>query len=170
MSFVNRTKESLLGLFSEIVSDKIEAGSGAEMEEEGGREAGILLTDHAARGAAIDVLCDPDQVTAAAKIMDECGFFLESITGVDRLKEDRLEVLYDYNHYGPEPCRVVIRTFIARSKPEIPTISHITPAANWHERETHDFYGISFVGHPNLVPILLPEDADFHPLLKDFTP
>jgi NADH-quinone oxidoreductase subunit C len=141
-----------------------------EPEEAGPRENGVLLTDHAARGADIDVLCDPEQVVAAAEILDEASFFLEAITGVDWLKEDKLEVIYDYNQYGQEQCRVVVRTFILRSDPEVPTIMDVMPSADWHERETHDFYGIKFTGHPNLIPILLPEDADFHPLLKDFTP
>ena len=141
-----------------------------EPEEEGPRENGVMLTDHAARGTDIDVLCDPDQVVQAAKIMDEAGFFLEAITGVDWNKEDKMEVIYDYNQYGQEQCRVVVRTFIPRAEPEIATISDVFPSANWHERETHDFYGIKFKGHPYLVPILLPEDADFHPLLKDFKP
>lgn len=141
-----------------------------EPEEEGPRENGIVLTDHASRGTDIDVFCDPDQVVAAAGIMDEAGFFLEAITGVDWIKEDKLEVIYDYNQYGQEQCRVVVRTFVSRTEPEIPTIMDVMPSADWHERETHDFYGIRFTGHPNLIPILLPEDADFHPLLKDFTP
>lgn len=85
------------------------------------------------------------------------------------LAEDALEAVYDFNHYE-SLCRVTIRTRVVRSKPEIPTISQIYPGANWHERETHDFFGITFVGHPYLVPLLLPEDADFHPLLKDFRP
>ena len=85
------------------------------------------------------------------------------------LPGDALEVVYDFNHYETL-CRVTIRTRVPRSQPEVPTISQIYPGANWHERETHDFFGITFVGHPYLVPLLLPEDADFHPLLKDFRP
>jgi len=154
----------------EVIPESVEAVAEPETEEEGARKNGVILTDYAARGTALDVLCDPDQVVDAAKIMDEAGFFLEAITGVDWIKEDRFEVIYDYNHYGEEPCRVVVRTFIPRSEPEIPTISDVMPSANWHERETYDFYGIKFAGHPCLIPILLPEDADFHPLLKDFKP
>ena len=141
-----------------------------EPEEEGPRENGVMLTEHAERGTDIDVLCDPDQVVQAATIMDEADFFLESITGVDWIKEDKMELVYDYNQYGQEQCRVAVRTFISRSEPEIATISDVMPSADWHERETHEFYGIKFAGHPNLIPILLPEDADFHPLLKDFKP
>ena len=85
------------------------------------------------------------------------------------LPEDALEAVYDFNHYEGL-CRVTVRTRVPRSKPEVPSISEIYPGANWHERETHDFFGIIFVGHPYLVPLLLPEDADYHPLLKDFRP
>ena len=80
---------------------------------------------------------------------------------------EEMEVVYDFNNFD-EFCRVVVRARLPRSKPEVPTISHIYAGANWHERETHDFFGIKFVGHPYLVPLLLPEDADFHPLKKDF--
>lgn len=80
-----------------------------------------------------------------------------------------MEVVYDFSHTDHR-CRVVLRCRFDRAEPpEIPTISKIYPGANWHERETHDFYGIKFAGHPDLSPLLLPEDADFHPLLKDYT-
>jgi NADH-quinone oxidoreductase subunit C len=82
--------------------------------------------------------------------------------------EDPLEVVYDYTITSGELCRVVVRCKMPRSNPEVPTISSICSGANWHERETHDFFGIKFTGHPDLSPLLLPEDADFHPLLKDF--
>ncbi len=78
-----------------------------------------------------------------------------------------MEVVYDFNHFD-ELCRVTVRTRVERDNPEVPTISDIYPGANWHERETHDFFGIKFAGHPDLSPLLLPEDADFHPLKKDF--
>lgn len=81
---------------------------------------------------------------------------------------DLLEVVYDFNRTDGELCRVVVRCRLERAKPEIPTICQLIPGANWHERETHDFFGIKFLGHPDLSPLLLPEDADFHPLLKDF--
>ncbi|WP_457573403.1 NADH-quinone oxidoreductase subunit C [Desulfolithobacter sp.] len=141
-----------------------------EKEEEGPRQVGILELEHSDRGVHLDVLLDPDLVVKAAEILDGLGFSLEAVTGVDWIKDNRMEVIYDYNHTGGELCRVVVRTFISREKPEITTISEVFPGANWHERETHDFFGIVFTGHPCLEPLLLPEDADFHPLLKDFKP
>lgn len=140
------------------------------LEPEEKRPNGVLVRDYAARGFHIDVLCAPDQVVAAAEILDERGFTLEAITGVDWIKEEEMEVVYDYSHTDGQLCRVAVRARLPRSAPEIPTISEVYPGANWHERETHEFFGIHFLGHPYLVPLLLPEDADFHPLLKDFTP
>ncbi|MBW2506645.1 MAG: NADH-quinone oxidoreductase subunit C [Deltaproteobacteria bacterium] len=115
----------------------------------------------------MDVALPPEKVVAAAEILNRQGFFIEAVTGVDWIADQELEVVYDFNHFD-ELCRVVIRARLDRNKAEIQTISHIYQGADWHERETHDFFGIVFTGHPNLEPLLLPEDADFHPLLKDF--
>jgi NADH-quinone oxidoreductase subunit C len=157
----------------------------------------ISDTDYSAKGFHLDVQIAPEQVVAAVQILDQEAFTLEAVTGVDLLtfdqnvkkpaqkKEDdeaageqaetppeekpepQMEVVYDFSHWDVL-CRVVIRARIPRDNPEIPTISDVYSGANWHERETHDFFGIKFIGHPNLEPLLLPEDADYHPLLKDF--
>lgn len=148
--------------------EKASEKKSTEPEEEPPRTNGVLEVDHQKRGAHLDVLCAPEQVVEVAKILDEAGFFLESISGVDWIKEDQMEVLYDYSIASDEQCRVIARTRISRAEPVVPTISDIYPGANWHERETHEFFGIKFDGHPYLVPLLLPEDADFHPLRKDF--
>jgi NADH-quinone oxidoreductase subunit C len=132
------------------------------------RTFGLLQTDYQAKGANLDVFCPPEQVVEVAKILDSAGFFIEAISGVDWIKEDQMEVIYDYSIAADVPCRVVARTRVPRSEPVVPTISDTFPGANWHERETHEFFGIKFEGHPYLVPLLLPEDADFYPLRKDF--
>ena len=126
-------------------------------------------TDYQAKGYHLDAALEPEKVVAAAEILSRHGFFIEAVTGVDWIDDGQMEVVYDFNHFD-ELCRVVIRSRLERDKPEVPTISHIYQGANWHERETHDFFGIKFIGHPDLSPLLLPEDADFHPLRKDFTP
>lgn len=174
-----KIKEALAGLYEEIpaavkmsereASEALE-GVGAEAEAEAKEPAvpqGPKETDYAASGYNLDVELPPEKIVSGAAILNREGFFLEAITGVDWIDAQQLEVVYDFNHFD-ENCRVVLRSRLDRDKPEIFTISNIYQGANWHERETHDFFGIVFIGHPNLEPLLLPEDADFHPLLKDF--
>ena len=64
--------------------------------------------------------------------------------------------------------RLLIRTRIPKDKPELPSAVHVYRGANWHERETFEMFGITFTNHPNLVPLLLPDGFDGHPLRKDF--
>lgn len=135
------------------------------------RPNGVLTRDYSVHGYHIDAQVSPDQqLLDAVEILDNKEFFLETITGVDWISEGQFEVIYDFSRYDFEVCRVVVRARVDRNAPLVPTITHIFAGANWHERETHDFFGIVFEGHPHLVPLLLPEDADFHPLRKDYKP
>jgi NADH-quinone oxidoreductase subunit C len=127
------------------------------------------VVDYGAKGYHLDATVAPNQVVAAAEALGEQGFAIDTITGVDWMTEGQMEVVYDYFH-PVKGTRAVVRTRIPRDNPELATISNIFPGANWHERETHDFFDIRFTGHPNLTPFLLPEDADFHPLRKDYKP
>jgi NADH-quinone oxidoreductase subunit C len=124
--------------------------------------------DYSFKGYHLDASVPAEQVVAAAEALDREGFALDTITGVDWLAEGQMELVYDFFH-PLKSLRVVVRSRIPRDKPEIPTLSRVFPGANWHEREAHDFFGIHFTGHPNLTPFLLPEDATYHPLRKDFT-
>ncbi|WP_232362593.1 NADH-quinone oxidoreductase subunit C [Desulfogranum mediterraneum] len=130
----------------------------------------MATTEYSRQGYHLEVLCEPGQLVAVAEILDRQRFFIESIAGVDWPKQEQLEVVYDFTTYEAEPCRVAVRTVVPRTAPLVPTISGVFSGADWHERETFDFYGIIFDGHPDLSRILLPEDADFHPLLKDYMP
>lgn len=138
------------------------------------RKNGLLEVSHAEKGVHIDVQLNADQVVAAAEIIDQSGMSLDCITGVDWMKEKEMEVIYDYCYYGNHKVtdgkafRVVVRARIPRDNATIPTISHVFPGANWHERETFEFFDINFENHPELKQLLLPEDADYFPLRKDF--
>jgi NADH-quinone oxidoreductase subunit C len=79
-----------------------------------------------------------------------------------------MELVYDFNKMA-DGGRIAIRVRLSREKPELPSISKIFGGANWYEREAHEMFGIVFSGHPNLTPLILPEDATFHPLRKDFS-
>jgi len=61
-----------------------------------------------------------------------------------------IEIIYQFASYD-RPCRLVLRVAVD-SNNAIPTISDIYQGANWHERETRDFYGVNFIDHPNLIP------------------
>ncbi|MBW1600483.1 NADH-quinone oxidoreductase subunit C, partial [Streptomyces sp. JJ38] len=64
--------------------------------------------------------------------------------------------------------RLVLRTTVPHDTPALPTATGIYAGAAWHERETHEMFGVDFPGHPNLTPLLLPETFEGHPLRKDF--
>ena len=169
-----KLKLTLQSLFPEPAPEHAET---QPVEDEEGKKAktpevprqdGLLERDYSVHGYHLDAQVSPAQLIAVVTILDKAEFFIESLTGVDWIKDGQLEVVYDFSRYDFDLCRVVIRTRVDRQLPVVPTITGIYPGANWHERETHDFFGIKFDGHPHLIPLLLPEDADFHPLLKDF--
>ena len=170
MDIVEKTPVALAELFTDTNSVAPPVAEDSGQEEEPPRQPGVMVLDPVRTGAQLDVLCSPDQVVDVAQVMDSMGFFLESISGVDWIDKQQLEVIYDYTRQDEQNCRVMTRTILSRTEPALPTISGVFPAADWHERETFDFYGVHFQNHPNLIRILLPEDADFHPLLKDFMP
>ena len=120
--------------------------------------------DYAKTGYHLEVAVDPAKLPVVAQAMLDQGCFLESLTAVD-LRES-FTLVYHFANFS-ELCRTVVHASLAKGT-EAPTISQIYPGADWYEREVYDLFGIRFAGHPNLKRILLPEDADFHPLLKDF--
>jgi NADH-quinone oxidoreductase subunit C len=85
-------------------------------------------TDYQVKGYHLDAALPPEKVVAAAEILSSENFFIESITGVDWIDEQQLEVVYDFNHFD-ELCRVAVRSRLDRNNPEIPTISHIYQGA-----------------------------------------
>ncbi|MFE6057591.1 NADH-quinone oxidoreductase subunit C [Streptomyces sp. NPDC056431] len=66
------------------------------------------------------------------------------------------------------PRRLLLRTTVPHAAPVLPTAIGVYAGAGWHERETHEMFGVDFTGHPHLVPLLLPENFEGHPLRKDF--
>jgi NADH-quinone oxidoreductase subunit C len=99
----------------------------------------------------------------------DCGFnFLTDLCGIHLpVEELPLGVIYHLHNLN-ENIRLRIKTFFYLSKPEVPTVTALFEAANWMERETYDFYGIIFTGHPNLKRILNVEYLDFFPMRKEY--
>ncbi|MGW3565637.1 NADH-quinone oxidoreductase subunit C, partial [Streptomyces sp. NPDC000941] len=68
----------------------------------------------------------------------------------------------------PAVRRLLVRTTVAHDAPALPTATGVYAGAAWHERETHEMFGIDFADHPHLAPLLLPDGFEGHPLRKDF--
>lgn len=95
-------------------------------------------------------------------------FFLTDLTGIQTPDEQHLGVIY-HLHNMITNHRVRVKTFFGIDKPEIPTVTDLWKTANWMERETYDFFGIIFKGHPDLRRILNPDEMDIFPLRQEFS-
>ena len=82
-------------------------------------------------------------------------------------KEKELAVVY-HLHNLEDNIRIRFKVFTNISKPDVYTATGLFSAANWMERETYDFYGINFVGHPNLKRILNVDEMDYFPMRKQY--
>jgi NADH-quinone oxidoreductase subunit C len=98
----------------------------------------------------------------------ELGFnFLTTLCGMHYPDKQQLGVVY-HLHSFENNHRIRIKITIDLDDPRIPTATTMWPTANWMERETYDFYGIIFEGHPNLVRILNMDEMTDFPMRKDF--
>ncbi len=92
--------------------------------------------------------------------------FLRFLTAVDYMDEG-MDLVYQLWSYTRKHG-VTLKTRIPADNLRAPTVTNVWRGADWHEREAAEMFGITFEGHPNLVPLLLPEDmTDHHPLRKD---
>lgn len=78
-----------------------------------------------------------------------------------------LAVVY-HLHNLVDNLRIRFKVFTDINQPDVFTATQLFSAANWMERETYDFYGINFVGHPNLKRILNVDEMDYFPMRKEF--
>jgi NADH-quinone oxidoreductase subunit C len=105
---------------------------------------------------------------ALLKNDEELNFhFLTDLTAMQTADEKQLGVIY-HLHNMMKNYRVRIKTFMDINKPEVPTATDLWPGANWMERESYDFYGVRFKGHPNLKRILNVDEMDIFPLRKEY--
>jgi len=93
--------------------------------------------------------------------------FLTDICGVHwPERQMKFEVVY-LLHSLAHNLRLRIKVALPNDHPNVHTASKIFPCANWMERETYDFYGIHFDGHPNLKRILNVDELSFFPMRKE---
>jgi NADH-quinone oxidoreductase subunit C len=129
----------------------------------------------------VDAAAWPD---IARALHDDHGYdMLNDLGGVDYLETDpkkiakagfepHLEVVYHLSAFTRPGDRVTVKVMLPRGGegewPQIPSVAAIWKAADWHEREAYDLFGIRFTGHPDLRRILMNDDWVGHPLRKDY--
>lgn len=95
--------------------------------------------------------------------------FLTDITGIHYPDNAGQEFCVVYHvHSFIQNFRVRIKVFLAEADLHIPTATDLYASANWMERETYDFFGIVFDGHPNLMRILNMDEMDYFPMRKQY--
>jgi NADH-quinone oxidoreductase subunit C len=115
---------------------------------------------------------------AAEKIVPVCSFLkndsdlafdmLIDLCGVDMYRpEGRFEVVYTlYSLKNKQYLR--LKVLVEEDPCAVDSVTSVWAAANWHEREAFDMFGISFTGHPDLRRMYMPEEYEHYPLRKDF--
>lgn len=96
--------------------------------------------------------------------------FLTDLCGIHYPDNDKMSqfVVTYLLHNWVDNLRVRVKVFLNGDKPQIDTVTGIFAGANWMERETYDFYGIKFLGHPNLKRILNDEGMSSFPMRKEY--
>jgi NADH-quinone oxidoreductase subunit C len=118
------------------------------------------------KGPEVRATVKPEVAWEACRFLRDAGFeYLNCLSGVDWTTH--LEVVYDLSSLQ-HPLKAHLRVPVGREAPMIRTVTDIWSAANWHERECYDLFGVRFDGHPDHRRILLPEDWVGYPLRKDY--
>jgi NADH-quinone oxidoreductase subunit C len=145
------TNEDLIKLLGDRFGNKIS----------GVNEPYGLLTIETAKDVIIDVLGFLKESAGA-------GFnYLTDITAVHYPERNHIAVVY-HLHNMVDKIRIRIKVFIQEHTPTIPTATVLWNGANWMERETYDFFGVKFEGHPDLRRILNMDELNVHPMLKQY--
>ncbi|MBI4727766.1 NADH-quinone oxidoreductase subunit C [candidate division TA06 bacterium] len=141
---------------AEEIKKILEDGLGSKIKE---------LTTPAPRRMFLWV--DKDNLAEACRTAkEEAGFYhISTITARDT--GDKLEALY---HLAQSGMVLTVRAQTDRQHPLFPTVIPVYPGAVFYEREVHDLMGIGIEGHPDLRPLVLPEDwpSNVFPLRKDW--
>jgi NADH:ubiquinone oxidoreductase subunit C len=120
---------------------------------------------------AVDVPADQwvAAVTLARDVLG-CTFF-DFLSAVDELEDGFRIVCHLAGHRPGGVDHVVVRTLVPRTEPVVASVAEVFAGARWHERETHEMFGIGFTANGSeleLETLLLPDEFEGHPLRKEF--
>lgn len=167
-TFVQGTTSRPLGGYFDAIADELERAL---------RSVGLSFDD-----AIENVVVFRDELTlhvrrehlpvTAAALRNDPSLRFEMCLGVDGvhypLDEGReLHAVYPLLSITHNR-RIRLEVSVPESDPHIPSLVAIYPTNDWHERETYDFFGIRFDGHPSLTRIQMPDDWEGHPQRKDY--
>ena len=150
-------------IFEELVASLADFGSSAEKAI----EKVVIANDE------MTIYVRPSELVAVARTLrDEPGLRFELCLGVSGVhyphqKGSELHAVYHLRSITHNR-RVRLEVVASDAHPHIPSIISVYPTNDWHERETFDFFGIIFDGHPHLTRIQMPDDWQGHPQRKDY--
>jgi NADH-quinone oxidoreductase subunit C len=126
----------------------------------------LARKDHAKTGSSVLAVVNAKDLVKMAKGFLAAGYYLEDVSGLD-VTEGAVSV-YHFDRFDIPKGRVTVMAVQPHEAASFPSIAGVYQGAEWHERETRDFYGYKYEGNPNLVPLLLSDDMmDVHPLVKE---
>ena len=124
----------------------------------------------------VGVLLKPGKIVAILSWLKDaeemCMDHLRGLCGVDNSQREtgfpeRFEVMYQL--YSTELRHGIrLRVLLPEGNAHVDSVVPLWAGADWLERETYDMFGIQFDGHPNMTRVLMPEDWEGYPLLKDY--
>jgi NADH-quinone oxidoreductase subunit C len=121
----------------------------------------------------LTIILSPDSLTEIMTYLkdhEDWQFtFLTDITGVHYPDFKGYEFCVVYHlHSLVHNFRLRLKVFLPEANPSVASLVPLWSSANWMERETYDFFGIIFEGHPNLTKILNIEEQDYFPMRKEY--
>lgn len=150
--------------------------------DEVAEEIALSLADTGVTGAVEKIVVDRGEITFFVNKEDIVAFMTEcrdepalrfemcmSVSGVDFPHDSGRELHVVYSLLSiTHNRRIRVEVTTPDSDRHVPSIVSVYPSADWHERETWDFFGIIFDGHPALTRIQMPDDWVGHPQRKDY--
>lgn len=128
----------------------------------------ILSVDEAADIFTLTVSSEAIKAIVSYLKEQQSFIYLTDLCGIHYPEQEKeLGVIYHLHNLVANK-RIRLKTFVSKAHPQIDSIVSLFSGANWMERETFDFYGVDFVGHPNLIRILNVEYMDYHPMRKEY--
>jgi len=150
-----------MALSNEIVKQKLTEKFGEQLTD--WQEPYGMLTFAAAKDLNLKVLqfLFDDESLQFRFLTD-----LQAVHYPDR-KGEELAVVY-HLHNLKDNIRIRFKVYTDIQKPDVYSATALFAGANWMERETYDFFGVNFIGHPNLIRVLNVDEMDYFPMRKEF--